>query len=99
MTQAGTTQNVYWPGKFLLPSARYIGENSAVHNPTLKIKRAVKMRAGDIGSVGRPHSDDDNEKALRRLAIQLAAQLPEETDNALEVLRLARELVVGFLQG
>ena len=35
----------------------------------------------------------------RRHAIQLASQLPEGTEDALAVLRLAAELVTGFLSG
>lgn len=34
---------------------------------------------------------------LRRLAIQIAAQLPEDNADALVVLEYARELVVSFL--
>jgi hypothetical protein len=33
----------------------------------------------------------------RRHAVMLASQLPEETEDALAVLRLATELVTGFL--
>lgn len=36
--------------------------------------------------------------SLRRLAIQLAAQLPADERNALAVLDYTRELVVGFLR-
>jgi len=35
--------------------------------------------------------------ALRRLAIQIAGQLPEETEDALAVLAYARRLVREFL--
>lgn len=35
----------------------------------------------------------------RRMAVQLAAQLPEDTEDALMVLDLVRELVEGFLAG
>jgi hypothetical protein len=35
----------------------------------------------------------------RRHAIQIVAQLPEGTEDALAVLELAKELVEGFLQG
>jgi hypothetical protein len=35
----------------------------------------------------------------RRHAVQIVAQLPEKTDDALAVLELARELVEGFLAG
>ena len=35
----------------------------------------------------------------RRHAIQIVAQLPEKTDDALAVLEFARELVEGFLAG
>ena len=41
---------------------------------------------------------DDN-SWRRRHAIQIVAQLPEGTEDALAVLELARELVEGFLQG
>ncbi len=35
---------------------------------------------------------------LRRQAIQIAAQLPENADDALQVLDLAKSLVSGFLK-
>jgi hypothetical protein len=35
----------------------------------------------------------------RRYAVILASQLPEETEEALAVLRLATKLVTGFLSG
>jgi hypothetical protein len=35
----------------------------------------------------------------RRHAIQIVAQLPESTEDALMVLELAQELVEGFLRG
>lgn len=35
----------------------------------------------------------------RRHAIQIVAQLPEDTEDALMVLELAKELVDGFLRG
>lgn len=35
----------------------------------------------------------------RRHAIQIVAQLPENPEDALVVLELAKELVEGFLQG
>jgi hypothetical protein len=35
----------------------------------------------------------------RRHAIQIVAQLPEKTDDALAVLEFAKELVEGFLAG
>ncbi len=35
----------------------------------------------------------------RRQAVQIAAMLPEDTENARLVLRLAMELVNGFLAG
>jgi len=38
-----------------------------------------------------------NESWQRRHAIQIAAQLPEDTRDALRVLELARELVESFL--
>jgi hypothetical protein len=34
-----------------------------------------------------------------RHAVMLASQLPEETEDALAVLRLATELVTGFMAG
>lgn len=40
-----------------------------------------------------------NENWQRRHAIQIAAQLPEDTRDALRVLELTRELVEGFLEG
>lgn len=40
-----------------------------------------------------------NESWQRRHAIQIAAQLPEDSKDALRVLELARELVEGFLEG
>ena len=39
-----------------------------------------------------------NDNWRRRHAIQIAAQLPEDSKDALRVLELARELVEGFLQ-
>jgi hypothetical protein len=39
----------------------------------------------------------DDQNWRRRQAIQIAAQLPEKTDDALAVLELTKELVVGFL--
>ena len=42
------------------------------------------------------HTDD---RQLRRLAIQLATQLPENEADALRVLALTRELVTGFMEG
>jgi hypothetical protein len=38
-----------------------------------------------------------DEIALKRLAIQIAAQLPDDTDHANAVLDFTRELVGGFL--
>lgn len=38
-----------------------------------------------------------NDLHLRRLAIQIAAQLPEDLDEALEALDLAKELVRSFM--
>jgi hypothetical protein len=38
-----------------------------------------------------------NERWLKRIAIQIAAQLPENEGEALLTLDYARELVVGFL--
>lgn len=35
----------------------------------------------------------------RRHAVQIVAQLPEHTEDAVRVLELARELVEGFLAG
>jgi|DEB3_MinimDraft_2_1074329.scaffolds.fasta_scaffold45894_2 hypothetical protein len=37
-----------------------------------------------------------NKKWQRRQAIQIAAQLPEDTKDALQVLELAKEIVEGF---
>lgn len=45
---------------------------------------------------GRRISSAD-EMALKRLAIQIAAQLPDDIDHAHAVLEFARELVGGFL--
>lgn len=39
-----------------------------------------------------------DEACRRRVAIQIAAQLPESTEDALAVLRLASELVETFLE-
>jgi hypothetical protein len=36
-------------------------------------------------------------KQLKRLAVQVVAQLPEDSDDALRVLSYARELVISFL--
>ncbi len=40
---------------------------------------------------------NNNQGWQRRHAIQIVAQLPEDTNDALAVLRFARELVEGFL--
>jgi hypothetical protein len=40
-----------------------------------------------------------DDRALRRHAIQIAAQLPECERDALQVLRYAMELANGFLEG
>jgi hypothetical protein len=42
---------------------------------------------------------DSEDRGLRRLAIQIAAQLPESERDALRVLQLAAELVSGFMEG
>ncbi len=39
------------------------------------------------------------EQWQRRHAIQIAAALPDDVTDALQVLELARELVAGFLAG
>lgn len=50
------------------------------------------------GSAGRPVGrTGDEDRQLRRLATQVVVQLPEEEGAALEVLRLAGELVRTFL--
>lgn len=41
--------------------------------------------------------DPDAELRLKRLALQISVQLPEDTDDALRVLELARSLVTDFL--
>ena len=46
---------------------------------------------------GFPMPEDQNWR--RRQAIQIVAQLPEGTEDALAVLDLAKELVDGFLRG
>lgn len=46
-------------------------------------------------AVLREHAMPHNE--LRRLALQLATQLPEEKDDALAVLDLTRDLVIAWL--
>src|SRR4051812_44242304 len=43
--------------------------------------------------------NDRNNNWQRRMAIQIAAQLPEDTEDALMVLELTRELVETFLGG
>jgi hypothetical protein len=50
-------------------------------------------------AAGPPKRDREKELALRRHAIQLAAQLPESEEDALAVLRLAETLVRSFLGG
>lgn len=49
-------------------------------------------KAGAEGSQSQTHAME-----LRRLAAQVVVQLPEAEADALEVLRLARELVVDFI--
>jgi hypothetical protein len=39
-----------------------------------------------------------HDRWLRRQAIQLASQLPDGRDDALAILRFAKELVTGFLE-
>lgn len=46
---------------------------------------------------GYRRKDDPRSGRLRRLAIQLAAQLPEDEGEALEVLSLTETLVRSFL--
>lgn len=40
-----------------------------------------------------------HDRWLRRQAIQIAAQLPEDRSDAAGILLYARELIVGFLAG
>lgn len=40
-----------------------------------------------------------DDRALRRHAIQIAAQLPESEQDAIQVLRYAFELATGFMEG
>lgn len=46
---------------------------------------------------GRSRGLDD--RALRRFAVQIAAQLPENERDAVQVLRYAIELTTGFMEG
>lgn len=48
-----------------------------------------------MGSVGIALTREE----LKRLAIQIAAQLPERQEDALSVLEFARKLVMEFLDG
>lgn len=43
------------------------------------------------------NDEPDAAGRLKRLALQVAVQLPEDTGDALEVLDLARSIVTGFL--
>jgi hypothetical protein len=42
-------------------------------------------------------NQDVSETALRRKAVQVTAQLPQDTDEALKVLDLARKLLLEFV--
>lgn len=41
--------------------------------------------------------NDKNTAWRRRLAVQIAAQLPEDREDALAVLRYSRELILNFM--
>lgn len=43
------------------------------------------------------HLDEERLRRVRREAVQLAASLPEDLDEALLVLTMAREVVVRFM--
>jgi hypothetical protein len=47
--------------------------------------------------IGNNGASDMNDSWQRRQAVQLTAMLPEKTDDALLVLELAIQLVMGFL--
>lgn len=49
------------------------------------------------GGKGRRRPGDDRDAALKRLAIQIAAQLPESPDEAQRVLTHAQTLLDTFL--
>jgi hypothetical protein len=55
----------------------------------------LKTRSALLGGCGM----QEDQNWHRRQAIQVVAQLPEGTADALRVLELARELVEGFLMG
>lgn len=50
-----------------------------------------------ISLIQKQKSPNPKEAALKRLAIQIAAQLPEDGDEALAVLEYAETLVRSFL--
>lgn len=54
------------------------------------------LNAGAAGGAMRDNADD---LKLRREALQIAIQLPENESDALAVLKYAEELVRGFLAG
>lgn len=47
--------------------------------------------------MGMRGSSDDDARWLRRLAVQLVAQLPEEQGDAIAVLRYAEDLLKNFV--
>jgi hypothetical protein len=47
--------------------------------------------------MGMRGSSDDDARWLRRLAVQLVAQLPEEREEAIAVLRYAEDLLKNFV--
>lgn len=50
-----------------------------------------------VGNISERRLSGADELALKRLAIQIAAQLPSDPRHALAALDFARELVGGFL--
>lgn len=52
-----------------------------------------------MSDVARRGSKPDQELAARRLALQLAVQLPDDAEKALRVLKLTEHLIRSFLNG
>ena len=57
------------------------------------------MGASDVATLNNNNGGASEERYLRRQAIQIAAQLPENEANSIAILEYARELVWGFMAG
>ncbi len=55
------------------------------------------MAVLEMNAVKRAQADRDHDSWLRRQAVQIAAQLPEDRGDALAVLAYARKLTETFL--